>query len=198
MLLQAPHAPQPTLDVIEDAQKVYGFCCYPCGVSKLSARFEQTAFTVDETARALLAIDNSECKADISEIKISLKAKVRILNTPSWGRSYNRTVASETFPGIKAKQKTAAGEEQEWRFLELNLKKFVTEFLTKYKRYMKLVQKTYGDYFVLPTTNTQLIRCNYFVVIQPEYDVATCMSCSGAPKITLPISLSTPGYCCCA
>ena len=103
--------------------------------------------------------------------------------------SYSKTVAKQMFPGMGKLQKMAEGE---WRFLELVLKKFVTEFLAKKaKKYKKVVWKHYGDYFLQPTTHTKLIHCDYFVQIVPEYDVC-CLRCSGAPKLSLPIALGIP------
>lgn len=73
--------------------------------------------------------------------------------------------------------------------MELNLKKFITDFLSRCKQYNKKLQKRYGDYFLQPTTKTQLIRCDYFVQIKPEYNV-TCLCCSSVPKVSLPITLA--------
>ena len=68
----------------------------------------------------------------------------------------------------------------------------MTEFLAKKaSKYKEKVWKHYGDYFLQPTTNTDLIHCEYFVKIKPVYDV-TWKVFSGAPKVNLPISLGIP------
>ena len=97
-------------------------------------------------------------------------------------------MADAVFPGLPKRERTPHGE---WRFLELNLYKFVQDYLAKRRSYTQEVQKLYGDFFLQPTNKTSLINCQYFVQIKPEYDVIF-KSCSGAPKISLPINLGVP------
>ena len=79
---------------MEDARNIKTFCCFSKGLSKIRARFEQNTFTVDEQARALLYIDNSDCSAKVKRIKLILKAKLRMISNQNMKRTYNRVVAS--------------------------------------------------------------------------------------------------------
>ena len=85
---------------LESARKVKSFCCVPKGMSKIKGKFEKNELKVNEIARAFLQIDNSECKANLTRIKIALRRKIYMTSDRGHRTKYFKTVASEYFPGI--------------------------------------------------------------------------------------------------
>lgn len=173
---------------LSDERNVKSFGCFSKGLSKIKARFEQNSFHVNQTARTLFSIDNTDCKAKVDEVKIRLRQKIIMASNSGAHKQLAITVAKEKFPGIGKNEKTPHGE---WRFLELNLYKFVKNYLAEQGSYQRDVKKHYGEFFLQPSTHTKLIDCRYFVEIIPKYDVI-CECCSGGPKISLPINLGVP------
>ena len=132
---------------MESARKVKSFCCVPKGMSKIKGKFEKNDLKVNEIARAFLQIDNSECKVDLTRIKIALRRKIYMTRDRGYKIKHFKTVASQYFPGIEKRERTPDGEP---RLVELNLNKFMTEFLANCKQYNNKLQQRYGNYFLQP------------------------------------------------
>ncbi len=189
MLIQQPLFPELKNEELHDERNVKTFCCVSKGLSRVRAKFEQNSFYVDQTARTLLFLDNTNCTAEMSKVKIRLLQKIMIRTKKKFSkRNFTNTVAEQEFPGIGKQESTPHGE---WRFLELDLSNLIKKYLAKKKTYNKKLNSHYGDYFLQPSTEGEIINCRYLIQILPEYDVL-CKKCSGPPKITLPINLGVP------
>lgn len=124
LLIQEKHIPaKEEIKEMEIEHKIKTMGMFSKGTGKIRARIENNEYTVNDSARVFLDIDNSACKASIKYVTISLKRAILIYSEKGYKKYYSKTVVEEKFPGLPKKEVTPEGEP---RLLELDLKKFMT------------------------------------------------------------------------
>lgn len=170
----------------EAESRVKSFCCFNKGKSKISVCQSRDAYYLNESAGVEVLLDNSECEADAKTISVQLFQKIRMSVNTGYSHIEERVISERKFPGLEKHDATVIP-----RQLEISLLDCIQASMKQLKSEMKKKEKQYADHFLQPTTESQLIRCTYFLKVFPRFKV-WMQDCSSPPKVLLPVQLVPP------
>lgn len=123
--------------------------------------FERDSYTSQETAKAIVDIDNTSCEIDVSRVVMELKQTVKLKDGHD---TYERseTITTKTFEGAKAKSN------MEKNFVELDLSKASQK---AYKSSKSGKKELSGDEQLLagylqPTTKGKCVKIEYSLQVK--------------------------------
>lgn len=121
VLLVAP-SPPPMAQAAEKTNKseVKTCCCFGQGPASVSAYFERNVYYPNETAKAVILMDNSQCNQAVEHVSMKLMRSVRI-TAGYTTKGKELKMAGMRQPGMGARQ-------QEQRNMELDLSKYSHQF----------------------------------------------------------------------
>lgn len=174
---------------LEKTANIYVCCCINRGSVHMESTFDKNAYVSGETAQVVCKVQNNST-SDITAIKTKLRrrivlrsdsgttfSKVETLNQGTYGgvakaeevqeNGDSALLANEHSGGAEKPQTALVGTESGDRHVPVNL--------------------SCRDFAALqPTTNGQLITCNYWV------EVDACVTCSAGISLELPVTIYEP------
>lgn len=163
------------------------WCCVDQGHSEMWANFEKNIYTPQETARAMINIDNSRCTLNCTQVKFWLEQRLTIRSLGFGGHTYTDVVkyAQSSQPGPNFGQ----GGYQTEMFCNLA---GITYVVDEYKKKRGVqVKISPEDAYMLAgiqsACHSRHITNEYFLKIECEYDGCTC--CSNVPDASMPMTV---------
>lgn len=160
------------------------WCCWSLGKSHFKCLFEKNSYTSIETAKALVSMDNTNCKAKWERVVFNLK-QIVTLNADGHQYSRSNTILSKSFPGVDPYGNI------DNQPLQINL----AESKQSYQNHMHDDIKPLSEddlklaEFIQPTTTGRCVKIQYELEILQDYE-GVC--CSESPRWSLLMFLQPP------
>ena len=142
------------------------WCCVNQGISKIKCFFEKNTYCPKETANMMCEVDNSNCNLNVRAVNMSLLMNIRLRAANGVEKNISETVNSFNLGGISAHE-TALGDKT----------KIAGILLTNQVRNRGLQ----------PSTNGNLVKCEYYLSIKTVLDGVTC--CASDPEVRIPLTI---------
>lgn len=171
----------------QETSIVKTWCCIDQGVSSMWSTFEKNIYTPQETARAMIHVDNSRCQLPVTRCRFFIEQRMTIRGVGPFAHTHsftNKLIERD----VQGPQALQGGFQTE---LLMNLNEIRYEAVVNKKK--KGVQMTLSpeDLFAMtglqPACHSRHITNEYFICIELEYDGCTC--CSNLPDARTPLTI---------
>lgn len=186
---------------LEKTANIYVCCCINRGSVHMESTFDKNAYVSGETAQVVCKVQNNST-SDITAIKTKLRRRI-VLRSDA-GATFNKveTLNQGTYAGVAKAQEVAAADgsqglldnEQKTDYGSAEggankdgEKSEVVRIASESgDRYVPVNLSCRDWAYIQPSTNGQMIRCNYWV------EVDACVTCSGGISLELPVTIYEP------
>lgn len=150
----------------------------------MKTEFEKNIYCPNEVAKAIVKIDNTECKVDCSNIVFAVEQRISV-NIDHHASTHTKPLVTSTVEGPKA------GESKDC-VMELDLSKIRTDVpharnkKGKVKPYSKEDKHMIGG--IQPASRTKFCANDYSLTTKVSYDNC-CGCCDNLPDGSLPMTI---------
>lgn len=148
---------------------VKSWICLNQGSSFIRCYFERNAYAPGDTANIICEIDNTNCNLGIKTLNCALRSKISLRDNQGKPKEKVEEIIRREFSGVGPHQ-MAMGESRRLHSMQL------------------IDQRTHTPFHA--STNGQLIKCEYTLVVTSVLD--GCVCCSTVPQIEVPITIYAP------
>ncbi|CAI2367408.1 unnamed protein product [Moneuplotes crassus] len=145
-------------------------CCWSKGICKLECCFERNVYHSQETAKAIVNVDNSDCDADVDNVVMNLKQTVTLRTDH---HTYQRTfkVLERFFKGVDDEEKLENKE------IEINLAESKQPFKHHDHDDIKPLDQSESILaeYLQPTTNGKCVNIQYQLEVKCKMDDVCCI-----------------------
>lgn len=182
---------------LEKTANIYVCCCINRGSVHMESTFDKNAYVSGETAQVVCKVQNNST-SDITAIKTKLRRRI-VLRSDA-GATFNKveTLNQGNYAGVAKAQEVAAEGNQS--LLENEQANYGSEggadkaekpetvrvASESGDRYVPVNLSCRDWAYIQPSTNGQMIRCNYWV------EVDACVTCSMGISLELPVTIYEP------
>ena len=78
LMIREPPVKFKQAEVMEERTGIESCCCCPMGQTSITTEFEKNVYCANETARAIIKIDNSNCRTDAERINFAVEQRLTI------------------------------------------------------------------------------------------------------------------------
>eukprot|EP01016_Furgasonia_blochmanni_P040905 TRINITY_DN5257_c0_g1_i6.p1 TRINITY_DN5257_c0_g1~~TRINITY_DN5257_c0_g1_i6.p1 ORF type:complete len:585 (-),score=140.39 TRINITY_DN5257_c0_g1_i6:207-1961(-) len=146
--------------------EVSTWCCIDQGKSWIKVYFEKDTYCPGEKARIIAELDNTNCKLNVSSLRVALMNKMAMKASDGKSRSYSVAALTQNFDGVTAGA-CALAKDGRSMLKEVNL-----------------------DPTLLPTAGGNYVSSTYYLVVESVMDGCTC--CSDTPRVEIPVMIVAP------
>lgn len=184
--------PVPDIGKSEVQKKVVGRitscgCCEK-GEARLTATFEKDSYAPGEVARVKVALDNTSCRTDCSNITLTLMHNVIIRGGEKEQRHDTFDIVTSKIPGVRAGAKTAdkftevqlpsADKDNNWEYADGNP-----------KEHIKGLSEDYGLKTLANTVKSEYITSEYFLKVTGNMS-GLWTDPQGHPEVMIPLHIN--------
>jgi len=159
-------------------------CCIPQGTSTLKTDFEKNIYCPNEVARAIMHIDNSDCKVDVTQITFAVEQRI-VIHIKGHNHTTVRNLVTHTQKGPKSGEKMEAP-------MELDLSKIRNEVSKEHMKKGAVKAYSKEDLFMMegvqPASHSSVCTNEYFLTTKTAFDVC-CNCCDNLPDGMLPLTI---------
>ena len=167
-----------------ETSEIKTWCCIAQGTCTLKTDFEKNIYIPTETAKALMTIDNSNCKCDVKQVTFAVEQHLKLRADGREDHSKHVLIES-VMGGPKAEEAETVLP------MELDLANIKYEVDGEKKKKGVLKKRSPEDMFqmasIQPAVHCKNIVNEYFLTTKVEHD--GCVCCVDIPDSKLPLTI---------
>ena len=169
----------------EETINISEWCCIDKGSCNMKVNFNKNIFYSNETAKAMVAVDNSKCGLPVKRVEFRIVQKVKMKGDHERMECEKEIIDKDDESGIPA-----GGTEVTTKEMELDLSKIKYAPSKEKKKKGKMKARSPEEYFMLtqlpPAVHSKYCDLDYKLNMNVEFDGCVC---GEKPSISVPLTI---------